>query len=290
MASVCDEANLKRIGLICFLATQAGFRWDENGKRAYIVDERADGGIVTEVPNPIDFQGSYDDFHCMLSTTILTRFDATCAFRKLHAPTLRISSNRIQFSSVVGEDKAMETFLVVNNVPEIFNSVCFVRHFIGFVFDSDHLNDGKCTVDRLHSRVIVSWDHRKVSCAAALMWWTSFVAGRLDSTKGSWLHAGKQQSTVLTARTETKVVDISACSECSSMVHHEAMQHEPCGDDSTMSHKSTMPMPGTERNQRPSRFYPESFCFVYLQHFRFYPARPCRELRLLLQAFSRRSI
>jgi len=39
-------------------------RWDENEKRAYILDARSAGGSVMEVPNPIDFQGSYEAFSC----------------------------------------------------------------------------------------------------------------------------------------------------------------------------------------------------------------------------------
>ena len=36
-------------------------RWDENEKRAYILDARSAGRSVMEVPNPIDFPGSYKD-------------------------------------------------------------------------------------------------------------------------------------------------------------------------------------------------------------------------------------
>ena len=218
-----DENKVGNIGKICFLAAQAGIRWDEKGKRAYILDARSGGASLIEVPNPIDFQGSYNDFYHMLLTSF-SYSDATDLFRKLHTPTLLISNSHIQIPSQVGKDKATETCLVINNVPEVFNSVCFVRHFIAFVFNCDELNSSKCTVDQPHRRVTLSWEHRKIRCAAALMWWTSFVASRLDNTKSSWVHAGKQQSTVLCARTEVKIIDIFACSESSLVAKPECMR------------------------------------------------------------------
>ena len=71
-----DENKVRNIGKICFLAAQAGIRWKENGKRAYILDVRSGGGSVIEVPNPIDFRGSYEDFYRMLLTSF-SYFDAT---------------------------------------------------------------------------------------------------------------------------------------------------------------------------------------------------------------------
>ena len=90
-----DENRVRNIGKICFLAAQAGIRWKENGKRAYILDARSGGGSVIEVPNPIDFRGSYEDFYRMLLTSF-SYFDATDLFRKLHTPTLLISKSYIQ--------------------------------------------------------------------------------------------------------------------------------------------------------------------------------------------------
>ena len=244
-----DENSVRNIGRICFLAAQAGIRWDEKGKRAYILDARSGGASLIEVPNPIDFQGSYDDFYRMLLTSF-SYSDATDLFRKLHTPTLLISNSHIQIPSKVGKDKATETCLVINNVPEVFNSVCFVRHFIAFVFNCDELNSSKCTVDQPHRRVTLSWEHRKVRCADALMWWTSFVASRLDSTKSNWVHAGKQQSTVLCARTEVKIIEFFACSESSLVAQPECMpdtmlsnnvvyqcKSKLCDGDSKMGHK-----------------------------------------------------
>jgi hypothetical protein len=40
---------------------------------------------------------------------------------------------------------------------------------------------------------------RLFCCVDALLWWTSFVASKLDDTRSNWLHAGKQQSTDLCA-------------------------------------------------------------------------------------------
>ena len=244
-----DEIRVRNIGKICFLAAQAGIRWYENGKRAYILDARSGGGRVIEVPNPIDFQGSCEDFYRMLLNSS-SYFDATDLFRKLHTPTLLLSNNHIQNPFKVGEDKATETCVVINNVPEVFNSICFVRHFMAFVFNCEELNSSKCTVDQPHRRVTLSWEHRNVRCANALMWWTSFVAGRLDSAKSSWLHAGKQQSTVLCAHTELKIIDIFACSKSSWVAQPETMPHktlsnnvayqcksELCDGDSKIGHK-----------------------------------------------------
>jgi hypothetical protein len=243
-----DENKVRNIGKICFLAAQAGIRWDEKGKRAYILDARSGGASLIEVPNPIDFQGSYDDFHRMLLTSF-SYSDATDLFRKLHTPTLLISNSHIQIPLKVAKDKATETCLVINNVPEVFNSVCFVQHFIAFVFNCDELNSSKCIVDQPHRRITLSWEHRKDRCADALLWWTSFVASRLDSTKSSWVHAGKQQSTVLCARTEVKIMNIFGCSESSLVAQPECMpdtklsnnvvqsKSKLCDGDSKMGHK-----------------------------------------------------
>ena len=83
-------------------------RWDENEKRAYILDARSAGGSVMEVPNPIDFQGSYEDFYLMLLKAF-SYFDATDLVRKLHKKTLLISKSHIQNPSKVSEDKATTT-------------------------------------------------------------------------------------------------------------------------------------------------------------------------------------
>ena len=99
-----DENRVRNIGKICFLAAQAGIRRDENGKRAYILDARSGGGSVMEVPNPIDFQGSYEDFYLMLLKAF-SYFDATDLVRKLHKKTLLISKSHIQNPSKVSEDK-----------------------------------------------------------------------------------------------------------------------------------------------------------------------------------------
>ena len=75
------------------------------------------------------------------------------------------------------------------------------------------------------------------------------MASRLDSTKSSWVHAGKQQSTVLCARTEVKIIDIFACSESSLVAQPECMpdtklsnnvvqsKSKLCDGDSKMGHK-----------------------------------------------------
>ena len=97
-----DENKVRNIGKICFLAAQAGIRWDEKGKRAYILDARSGGASLIEVPNPIDFQGSYDDFHRMLLTSF-SYSDATDLFRKLHTPTLLISNSHIQVAYPLGQ-------------------------------------------------------------------------------------------------------------------------------------------------------------------------------------------
>ena len=83
-------------------------RWDENEKRAYILDAGSAGGSVMEVPNPIDFQGSYEDFYLMLLKAF-SYFDATDLVRKLHTQTLLISKSHIQNPSKVSEDKATTT-------------------------------------------------------------------------------------------------------------------------------------------------------------------------------------
>ena len=75
------------------------------------------------------------------------------------------------------------------------------------------------------------------------------MASRLDSTKSSWVHAGKQQSTVLCARTEVKIMNIFGCSESSLVAQPECMpdtklsnnvvqsKSKLCDDDSKMGHK-----------------------------------------------------
>jgi hypothetical protein len=111
-------------------------RWNENEKRAYILDERSAGGNVMEVPNPIDFPQSYSDFYLMLLKAF-SYFDVTDLVRKLHTQTLLFSKSHIQNPWKVSEDKATTTCLVVNNVPALFNSVCFVEDIMQLDIESN---------------------------------------------------------------------------------------------------------------------------------------------------------
>jgi hypothetical protein len=57
--------------------------------------------------------------------------------RKLHTQTLLISKSHIQNPLKVSEDKATTTCLVVNNVPALFNSVCFVEDIMQLDIESN---------------------------------------------------------------------------------------------------------------------------------------------------------
>ena len=114
-------------------------RWNENEKRAYILDERSAGGNVMEVPNPIDFPQSYSDFYLMLLKAF-SYFDVTDLVRKLHTQTLLFSKSHIQNPWKVSEDKASHQ---VSNMPSSDPSCAFGP--IQGIKDLG-LNSSNCTV------------------------------------------------------------------------------------------------------------------------------------------------
>ena len=115
------------------------------------MDARSAGRSVMEVQNPIDFPGSFKDFYLMLLKAF-SYFDVTDLMRKLHTQTLLIFKSHIQNPLKVSEDKATTTCLVVNNVPALFNSVCFVEDIIVFICNFYALNSSNCTVIQDHRR------------------------------------------------------------------------------------------------------------------------------------------
>ena len=179
---LCDTSTrLRKLeeferSMLYWFANTVGFHWSDDITRAYIgYDEEK-----TEVPNPMAWPGTLDDFKDMM-------------FKRASMPPFQRTTISRMFADRIpkaGQRKGgavarNETVVSINNVPNAFTSHEFILHFIDFVFDSELLKSCAVQIQEGNEphlkKIVLSWHNSNNSCEAEMLWWGAFLVKTVDT-------------------------------------------------------------------------------------------------------------